>query len=573
MISTLILLTSALSPVEAFQQTRSPLTLRPANYNLSLSMRPSLASVTSIAEISQSCSLRSRLTRPRYSTSAAATTTTSLCSTGSAVAALTVSALAGTVADRFNLLGGGSGTLVSLVFASLMSNLGLAPASHPLYDVCWTKLLPASLALMLISGFDIENESDRNGPSKSDSIQIKQSISAVSVPFVIGSIGSILGCLLSFVLSLFATNVGRWSLPPIEAAVAAGCLCSSYIGGTVNLFATARIVGQSLGGSAGSGINLGSLLSSMAAADLLVMALYFSAMAAAFKSKLLQRIFPGRKKENEATEENQVLLLDPKADAARAPVAGTKLATEESSSSGERRIHSVTAIAVASTLAFGIVCASDNFERNLAQRYGVPGMGCAAIAVLSTVVRWTLQRVKLVQSSTFGLDTQINIRTIFPPLWLQKEMDRACPRLSGLCFNLLFAAIGTSANVAVALRHGPASFLFAVVALSIHVAIILFGSWGAMKLFPAFKIFPLAVEDVMVASNAGIGGPATAAAFAGSVGSTCHKKKSSNRGLVLAATVLGVVGYALGTSVGVGLSGMLLEFVLAEGFWEMPMHP
>jgi len=569
--SSLILLTSALSPVEAFQQTRSPLTPRLAKHKLSLSMRPSLASVTSIAGISQSRSLHSRPTRPNYSTgiSATAITTTSLNSTGSAVAALTVSALAGTVADRFKLLGGGSGTLVSLVVASLLSNLGLAPASHALYDVCWTKLLPASLALTLISGFDIEKASDRNGPSKNDSTHIQQSISAVSVPFAIGSVGSILGCLLSFVLSLFATNVGRWSLPPIEAAVAAGCLCSSYIGGTVNLFATARIVGQSLGGSGGSGINLGSLLSSMAAADLLVMALYFAAMAAAFKSKLLQRIFPGRKQENEATEEKQ----DPKTDAARVPATGTKMATEESFPSGEHRIHSVTAIAVASSLAFGIVCASDNFERNLAQSYGVPGMGCAAIAVLSAVVRWTLQRVKLVLSSPYGPDTQINIRAIFPPSWLQKEMDRECPRLSGFCFNLLFAAIGTSANVAVALRHGPASFLFAVVALSIHVVIILFGSWGAMKLFPAFKIFPLAVEDVMVASNALVGGPATAAAFAGSVGSTCHQKKSSNRGLVLAATVLGVVGYALGTSVGVGLSGMLLEFVLAEGFWEMPMHP
>ena len=70
--------------------------------------------------------------------------------------------------------------------------------------------------------------------------------------------------------------------------------------------------------------------------------------------------------------------------------------------------------------------------------------------------------------------------------------------------------------------------------------------------------FPLSIEEVMVASNAAIGGPATAAAFAGSV-SNKRMAPRKRRDLALAGTVVGVLGYAIGTSIGLGLSGLLLD--------------
>jgi len=452
--------------------------------------------------------------------------------------------------------GGGSGTVVSLLVASVLSNIGLAPSSHPLYDICWTKLLPASLAFMLMSGFG----GDDNGTSIQDTTEdeVKSTIKTVSIPFAFGCLGSIVGCLLSFVGSvLMSTNTGRWTLPPLDAATAAGCLCSSFIGGTVNLFATARILG-----SGPNAIDLESLLGSMAAADLLVMALYFAGLTAAVKSSYLQRIFPGRLKNAQRVSEGGTAeIVSAKEDAS--------IESQVSASIGRqlyREIRPATAATFASALAFLIVSASTRFERSVYSLFGIPGMGCAAIAVLSTAVGWALRRIKILWTSEKGQEKEL-----FP--WLQKEMNRVCPRLSGLCFNLLFAAIGTAANVGVALRHGPASFLFASSALLVHFVTILLGSLAMTKIIPKVK---LSIEELAVASNAAIGGPATAAAFAGSLGTGQNVGgKSKRRGLVLAGTTWGVVGYAIGTSLGVWLSKILLNFVLAEGFGgrSMSLHP
>ena len=477
----------------------------------------------------------------------------------SALATLSISASAGAVADKMKLFGGGgSGTVVSLLVASVLSNIGLAPSSHPLYDICWTKLLPASLAFMLMSGFG----GDDNGTSIQDTTEdeVKSTIKTVSIPFAFGCLGSIVGCLLSFVGSvLMSTNTGRWTLPPLDAATAAGCLCSSFIGGTVNLFATARILG-----SGPNAIDLESLLGSMAAADLLVMALYFAGLTAAVKSSYLQRIFPGRLKN--ARRGSKEIESTAEIDGAKEDAS---IESQVSASIGRqlyREIRPATAATFASALAFLIVSASTRFERSVYSLFGIPGMGCAAIAVLSTAVGWALRRIKILWTSEKGQEKEL-----FP--WLQKEMNRVCPRLSGLCFNLLFAAIGTAANVGVALRHGPASFLFASSALLVHFVTILLGSLAMTKIIPKVK---LSIEELAVASNAAIGGPATAAAFAGSLGAGQDVGgESKRRGLVLAGTTWGVVGYAIGTSLGVWLSKILLNFVLAEGFGgrSMSLHP
>lgn len=64
----------------------------------------------------------------------------------------------------------------------------------------------------------------------------------------------------------------------------------------------------------------------------------------------------------------------------------------------------------------------------------------------------------------------------------------------------------------------------------------------------------LDLEDVWIASNAAIGGPATAAAFCGRM-----KNRDPNKlqGRTISATVWGVVGYAIGTIVGVNMYRMV----------------
>lgn len=75
-----------------------------------------------------------------------------------------------------------------------------------------------------------------------------------------------------------------------------GCLCASYIGGSVNFFATASIISSQMAVlfPMGSKEMISDLISAMAAADLLVMALYFVGLSAMLSVKKLKSIFPGR---------------------------------------------------------------------------------------------------------------------------------------------------------------------------------------------------------------------------------------------------------------------------------------
>ena len=475
-----------------------------------------------------------------------------------AMRTLAASSLAGTLADRFTLF---PGTIVSLLVAASLSNLGLAPVKHPLYDVCWTKLLPASLALLIMSGLPSQNSA--NGASVSqndDGSSSRETVMAVIFPFVIGAVGSIIGCLLSFAMSLILAHskLKRWSIPPMEAAVASGSLCSSYIGGTVNLFSTARALGRTRTHGV---IDFESLLGSMAAADLLVMALYFAGMSGLVKSKFMRKLFPGRgatgAKTNDSEkgglfadhtgESNERRLYSGRGvDCGDSPKTSTTLANR-----AKQLLRRTSAAGFSLALAWRIVGLSDHFEVIMTKTLGIPGMGCAAITVLGAIVGRTICQIELFANGSRGAAT-------FPPPWFFTELDAMCPRLTSLIFNLLFAAIGTSANIKVALRHGPASLIFALLALLVHVLVILFGSWGAMKAAPNLAFFPLSIEEVMVASNAAIGGPATAAAFAGSV-SKKRMAPRKRRDLALAGTVVGVLGYAIGTSIGLGLSGLLLD--------------
>jgi len=161
----------------------------------------------------------------------------------------------------------GVGHIVAIIAASHFSSLGISPSSHRFYDICW-KCLPASLSLLLLSPIVEDNEvatTPNGNKMKIKKIRVRDAtrkeIMAVSIPFVIGCIGSILGCILSFFFCWLGRNnhvrahkrifagrqhylfqPGKLLYEPSEAAVAAGCLISSYIGGSLNYFASAKII-------------------------------------------------------------------------------------------------------------------------------------------------------------------------------------------------------------------------------------------------------------------------------------------------------------------------------------------
>jgi uncharacterized membrane protein len=111
-------------------------------------------------------------------------------------------------------------------------------------------------------------------------------------------------------------------------------------------------------------------------------------------------------------------------------------------------------------------------------------------------------------------------------------------QLGTLLMMVFFAVIGASANIGVVLREGPALFAFAGLILAVHLVVIL----------AAGKVFRLDLAEIVVASNANMGGPTTAAAMASARHWTA---------LVTPAILCGTLGYAVATFIGAAVGKWL----------------
>lgn len=421
---------------------------------------------------------------------------------------LVVSAGAGIAYDK--KCGGGLGTLITLLIAAHASNLNLSPSHNVLFDFCWTTLLPSSLVLLLIAS-----------PSAKDQYSSRQEICAVALPFLIASIGSVLGCIFSFFLTLFGDmnsagkrlwTPGRLLLPPIEGAVQAGCLCASFIGGPVNYFAVRHLLASSETLLGHDGGVLDSLFGS-SISDLLVMAVYFSVSTTLLGSKRLQKWFPERdlNKNMQGDQPNNGDVAVPFSKRQR-----------------------VVATLFAAFLAREMVKVSTAFGRTI----HIPGFMTMSLAGLGAISSRLLPKVL----SFFDADA------------LMEEVRSISTLLSDVCFYLLFAAIGASANLREAVQLGGWHFasgaLFASMALFVHIVTLIGGSLAVQR----FSKTRLELEEILVASNAAIGGPVTAVEFA-------NRTPRRRRGLIMAATVWGVAGFVIATEVGVTLTRLLLPLL------------
>lgn len=123
-------------------------------------------------------------------------------------------------------------------------------------------------------------------------------------------------------------------------------------------------------------------------------------------------------------------------------------------------------------------------------------------------------------------------------------LPRLAARIEGdyeagmLAMYVFFAAIGAGADVAAMLDSALSIFVFALIILTVHLGFLLVLG----------RLFKLDLAELMVASNACILGPATAAAMAGGRG--WHS-------LVTPGILCGTLGYAIATFLGVSLAGFL----------------
>ncbi len=104
---------------------------------------------------------------------------------------------------------------------------------------------------------------------------------------------------------------------------------------------------------------------------------------------------------------------------------------------------------------------------------------------------------------------------------------------------LFFVVIGVPASIPMILQNAPLILLFCGIMVIINMIVS----------FAAGKLFNYSVEEIIIASNANIGGPTTAAAMAISKGWT---------DLVGPAMLIGVFGYGIGTYLGITVGSLLM---------------
>ena len=437
--------------------------------------------------------------------------------------------------------------MVTLLTAAILSNLSQSwdrlpdvPSEHFLYDWCWSIFLPASLVFALLSSPSLpktmatdEGLDTTNSPTSSD--VTKKCIQGMAIPFIIGSVGSVLGCMASFLsVPLPASSPLAARSTITSSAILAGCLCASYIGGTVNFFAAGKILTP-----ISSSNDMGNIFGSMAAADLVVMALYFTMLSAASKSSWLQRLFPSRRKRT-------------------VPISNTNTSISKtlpviSDDRGASLFNTIGATSIATLFALSSVYLSSRLEKSVNNHFGMPGTMCAFLAVFGLLYNKLIEvavHFTYKQTHSKRRVMQTVCSHIFRTL---QQIQFIGPTLCNLSFFLLFGAVGTTADVTSAILGGPMILIYALLALMVHSLILLSGTFVSSRMVK----YSSSWEEVLTASNAAIGGPSTAAAFATSLVTT-DRSSYYQKALVLSATMYGVLGYAVGTSVGVLLTRLLL---------------
>jgi len=304
--------------------------------------------------------------------------------------------------------------------------------------------------------------------------------------FLIGSVGTVAGAVIGCVL--LRTSID--GLPQVAAM-----MTGSYIGGGVNFTALADAFKVS-----------GTLVSSTIVADNLNMALYFLILLGIAGNSFFRRFYPhpliDEVEQSGVSEEGKTL----------------------AASYWGRKDVSLRDIAMCVTYAVVVVTISKFLGATLSTLVPPDGSWLSKMGgtFLGSQYVW-ITLISMIFASVFEKQTN--------------SMNGA-QEIGTFFIYMFFFVIGVPASIMEILTNAPMLFVFCFIMVVVNMLFCLIGG----------KILNFALEDILVASNANIGGPTTAAGLAISQGWTK---------LVGPAMLVGTFGYAIGTYIGIIVGSIL----------------
>ena len=304
--------------------------------------------------------------------------------------------------------------------------------------------------------------------------------------FLIGSIGTIAGAVIGCIL--LGSSID--GLPQVAAM-----MTGSYIGGGVNFTALADAFKVS-----------GTLVSATIVADNLNMALYFLILLGIAGNAFFRRIYP-----------------HPLIDAVERSGASEEGKTLAAAYWGHKDI-SLRDIALCVTYAVVVVTISKFLGGSLG-------------ALIPADSGWFSKMGSTFLGSQYVWITLISM--IFASVFeKQANSMNGAQEIGTFFIYMFFFVIGVPASIMEILTNAPMLFVFCFIMVIVNMLFCLIGG----------KLLHFSLEDILVASNANIGGPTTAAGLAISQGWTS---------LVGPAMLVGTLGYAIGTYIGIIVGSML----------------